>query len=128
MVDLQGHVKPAGESSGPCACSSGQCLESQRSSSSARAVLHIPAEHGHAGQRGSERWFEAGCTGARVQVVLEMVELREVETARSMLRTMRIFQKLQRDAADRFLRLDRCASSCALLLPCLLYTSPSPRD
>ena len=50
------------------------------------------------------------------QVVLEMVELRETDTARIMLRTMRLFHRLKQDDPERFLRLDKLCQQCAPLL------------
>jgi hypothetical protein len=47
------------------------------------------------------------------QVVLEMIELREAETARVMLRTMKVFRRLQLDDPERFLRLDKLCGQCA---------------
>lgn len=41
------------------------------------------------------------------QVVLEMMELRELETARAMLRTMQVFQRLQQDDPERYMTLER---------------------
>ena len=54
-----------------------------------------------------------------LQVVLEMVELRETETARVMLRTMKVFRRMQQDDPERFLRLDKLAGQCAALAPSL---------
>lgn len=41
------------------------------------------------------------------QVVLEMVELREVDTARAMLRQTQVFQRMKHDNGDRYLRLEQ---------------------
>lgn len=53
------------------------------------------------------------------QIVCEMIEMRETDTARAMLRTMKAFKRLQQDDAERFMRLDRltnpCAPACRLL-------------
>ena len=73
--------------------------------------------------------------GLLEQVVLEMVELREVDTARAMLRQTAVFTRMKQAEPDRFLRLEhlcgrtyfdiRCAptrrarpphSACTLLL------------
>lgn len=40
------------------------------------------------------------------QVVLEMVELREVDTARAMLRQMAVFTRMKQEEPDRFLKLE----------------------
>jgi len=45
-------------------------------------------------------------TGARAQVVLELVELREVDTARAMLRQTAVFAGMKQEEPDRFLRLE----------------------
>ena len=42
-----------------------------------------------------------------VQVVLEMIELRETDTARAMLRQTPVFQRLRQDDPDKLLRLER---------------------
>ncbi|GMH36649.1 hypothetical protein BSKO_04522 [Bryopsis sp. KO-2023] len=39
-------------------------------------------------------------------VVLEMVELREIDTARTMLRQTQVFQRLKRDDTERYMRLE----------------------
>jgi hypothetical protein len=52
------------------------------------------------------------------QVVLEMIELREAETARVMLRTMKVFRKLQMEDPERFLRLEKLCSQCG---PCCSF-------
>eukprot|EP00892_Ulva_mutabilis_P011102 jgi/Ulvmu1/8364/UM042_0070.1 len=44
------------------------------------------------------------------QIVCEMIELRETDTARAMLRTMKVFKRLQHDDAERFMRLDRMSN------------------
>ena len=44
--------------------------------------------------------------GARAQVVLELVELREVDTARAMLRQTAVFAGMKQEEPDRFLRLE----------------------
>jgi WD40 repeat-containing protein SMU1 len=44
------------------------------------------------------------------QVVLEMVELREGDTARAMLRQTQVFQAMKRDQPERYLRLDKLCS------------------
>lgn len=41
------------------------------------------------------------------QIVCEMIEMRETDAARAMLRTMKAFKRLQQDDAERFMRLDR---------------------
>lgn len=46
------------------------------------------------------------------QIVCEMIELRETDTARAMLRTMKVFKRLQHDDAERFMRLDRMSNPC----------------
>ena len=48
-----------------------------------------------------------------LQVVLEMIELRETETARVMLRTVKVFRRLQLEDPERFLRLDKLTQACA---------------
>ena len=40
------------------------------------------------------------------QVVLEMVELREVDTARAMLRQTQVFNRMKQEEPDRFLKLE----------------------
>ena len=42
-----------------------------------------------------------------MQVVLEMIELRETDTARAMLRQTNVFQRMRQDDPDRLLRLER---------------------
>lgn len=42
-----------------------------------------------------------------LQVVLEMIELRETDTARAMLRQTPVFQRLRQDDPDKLLRLER---------------------
>lgn len=42
-----------------------------------------------------------------MQVVLEMVELRETDTARALLRQTNVFQRMRQDDPDRLLRLER---------------------
>jgi WD40 repeat-containing protein SMU1 len=49
------------------------------------------------------------------QIVCEMIEMRETDTARAMLRTMKAFKRLQKDDAERFMRLDRMANPCVPL-------------
>lgn len=49
------------------------------------------------------------------QIVCEMIELRETDTAHAMLRTMKVFKRLQHDDAERFMRLDRMSNPCAHL-------------
>ena len=44
----------------------------------------------------------AGC----LQVVLEMIELREVDTARAMLRQTAVFNRMKQEEPDRFLKLE----------------------
>lgn len=44
-----------------------------------------------------------------------MVELRETDTARVMLRTMKVFRRMQQDDPERFLRLDKLAGQCGPL-------------
>ena len=41
-----------------------------------------------------------------LQVVLEMVELREVDTARAMLRQTQVFNRMKQEEPDRFLKLE----------------------
>lgn len=41
-----------------------------------------------------------------LQVVLEMVELREIDTARTILRQTAVFARTKLDEPDRFLRLE----------------------
>ena len=43
---------------------------------------------------------------ACAQVVLEMVELREVDTARAMLRQTPVFNRMKQEEPDRFLKLE----------------------
>jgi len=52
-------------------------------------------------------------TRARWQVVLEMVELREAETARAMLRTTAVFRRMQASDSERFMALERLCNRCA---------------
>ena len=47
------------------------------------------------------------CTSGSTQVVLEMIELRETDTARAMLRQTNVFQRMRQDDPDRLLRLER---------------------
>ena len=47
-----------------------------------------------------ETW--PGC----LQVVLEMIELREVDTARAMLRQTAVFNRMKQEEPDRFLKLE----------------------
>jgi hypothetical protein len=54
------------------------------------------------------------------QIVCEMIEMRETDTARAMLRTMKAFKRLQKDDAERFMRLDRMANPCDPFDPCQL--------
>jgi hypothetical protein len=66
--------------------------------------------------------LKGGFGGA--QVVLEMVELREVDTARAMLRQTAVFAHMRQAEPDRFLRLDhlcgraffdiRCGRPCSI--------------
>lgn len=56
------------------------------------------------------------------QIVCEMIELRETDTARAMLRTMKVFKRLQQDSAERFMRLDRMSNPCAPRIRPALYT------
>ena len=49
------------------------------------------------------------------QIVCEMIELRETDTAHAMLRTMKVFKRLQHDDAERFMRLDRMSNPCVHL-------------
>ncbi len=41
-----------------------------------------------------------------MQVVLEMVELREIDTARAILRQTAVFARMKQDEPERFLRLE----------------------
>jgi WD40 repeat-containing protein SMU1 len=50
------------------------------------------------------------------QIVCEMIEMRETDTARAMLRTMKAFKRLQQDDAERYMRLDRLTNPCESLL------------
>lgn len=47
------------------------------------------------------------------EVVLEMIELRETDAARVMLRTMKVFRRLQQDDPERLLRLEKLCNPCA---------------
>ena len=47
------------------------------------------------------------------EVVLEMIELRETDAARVMLRTMKVFRRLQQEDPERFLRLEKLCNPCA---------------
>lgn len=61
-----------------------------------------------------------------LQVVLEMIELREVDTARAILRQTAVFTRMKQEEPDRFLKLEhlcgktyfdiRCCSG--RLVPC----------
>ncbi len=57
--------------------------------------------------QGAETLLEAqDAADARAQVVLELVELREVDTARAMLRQTAVFAGMKQEEPDRFLRLE----------------------
>ena len=57
------------------------------------------------------------------QIVCEMIELRETDTAHAMLRTMKVFKRLQHDDAERFMRLDRMSNPCASFAAHLMFSS-----
>ena len=64
---------------------------------------------------------------AHSQVVLEMIELREVDTARAMLRQTAVFSRMKQEDPERFLKLEhlcgrtyfdiRCAALSCCVLP-----------
>lgn len=61
------------------------------------ALLFSPSKHPYVDQE----------VNSFLKVVLEMIELRETDTARAMLRQTAIFQRMRVDDPDRLLRLER---------------------
>ena len=59
------------------------------------------------------------------QVVLEMVELREIDTARAMLRQTQVFTRMRQDDPDRLLRLERLCGQTYLDIRCLSPVEPT---
>ena len=56
------------------------------------------------------------------QVVLEMIELREVDTARAMLRQTAVFTRMKQEEPDRFLRLEHLCGKTYFDIRCSLST------
>ena len=90
-------------------------------------LVRVVAVHGSSSARCcAPRPVSARWPGA--QVVLEMVELREVDTARAMLRQTAVFTRMKQAEPDRFLRLEhlcgrtyfdiRRAHACQDVHPC----------
>ena len=53
-----------------------------------------------------------------VQIILEMIEVREVDTARALLRTQ-VFLRVKQEEPDRFLRLEHLCGRTYLDIRCL---------
>ena len=64
-----------------------------------------------------------------MQVVLEMIELREVDTARAILRQTAVFTRMKQEEPDRFLKLEHlCGKTyfdirCSSMPSCIPFSS-----
>ena len=61
-----------------------------------------------------DKWIESS------QVVLEMIEVRDVDTARAMLKQTRVFASMRQEEPDRFQRLDTLCGRTYFDIRCVL--------
>ena len=69
-------------------------------------TLHVPLSHPFAFAHPAKSPTHLRQQHVFCQVVLEMVELREVDTARAMLRQTPVFNRMKQEEPDRFLKLE----------------------
>ena len=60
------------------------------------------------------------------QVVLEMIELRELDTARAILRQTAVFTRMKQEEPDRFLKLEHLCGKTYFDIRCSLSECSAP--